>query len=73
VPRRRGEHFGYRRVERSPPLHYGIYKSNMHQELRQVSSGDTDVVSFKTETLEQAGINLRTAERYEELTGGRES
>jgi hypothetical protein len=43
------------------------------KKLRQVSSGDTDVVSFKTETLEQAGINLRTAERYEELTGGRES
>jgi hypothetical protein len=26
----------------------------------------------KTETLEQAGINLRTAEYYEELAGGRE-
>jgi hypothetical protein len=32
---------------------------------------DTDVQPTKTETLEQAGINLRTAERYEELAGGR--
>jgi hypothetical protein len=35
---------------------------------------DTDDgnVKTKTEVLEQAGINLRTAERYEELAGPRE-
>jgi hypothetical protein len=40
----------------------------------QASGGrhDNDVAPTKTEALEQAGINLRTAERYEELTGGRE-
>jgi hypothetical protein len=31
---------------------------------------DTSDVQTKTETLEAAGINIRTAERYEELTGG---
>jgi hypothetical protein len=31
---------------------------------------DTDDAPTKTETLEAAGINIRTAERYEELTGG---
>jgi hypothetical protein len=35
-------------------------------------TNDTDVASFKQETLAQAGINIRTAERYEELIGGRE-
>jgi hypothetical protein len=33
---------------------------------------DTSDVQTKTETLEAAGINIRTTERYEELTGGRE-
>ncbi len=33
---------------------------------------DNGDVKLKTETLANAGINLRTAERYEELTGGRE-
>jgi hypothetical protein len=35
--------------------------------------GDTDVAQFdKENVLERTGINIRSAERYEELTGGRE-
>jgi hypothetical protein len=33
---------------------------------------DTDDVQTKTETLANAGIKIRTAQRYEELTGGKE-
>jgi hypothetical protein len=37
----------------------------------QYDARDNDVAS-KTETLAKAGVNIRTAERYEELAGGKE-
>ncbi len=37
----------------------------------QYDARDTNVAS-KTKTLAKAGVNIRTAERYEELAGGRE-
>jgi hypothetical protein len=33
---------------------------------------DSDVAKSKTQKLEEAGINIRTAERYEELAGGKD-
>ena len=33
---------------------------------------DNDVAKSKAETLEEAGVNIRTAQRYEELAGGKE-
>jgi hypothetical protein len=41
-------------------------------ERTDLEPSDNDVAKSKTDQLGKAGIGLRTAERYEELTGGRE-
>jgi hypothetical protein len=49
----------------------GVLSAELEKAKNQHDARDSDVAS-KTETLTKAGVNIRTAERYEELAGGRE-
>ena len=48
-----------------------MLSAELEKAKNQHDARDSDVAS-KTETLTKAGVNIRTAERYEELAGGRE-